>query len=97
MNRIHCWPPPPVSIACVLRIDPVVSTRPDGRVRQPLVSKDLRDKSLASVVAYPQGDIEMVTNDCEVFGNIQRALVLHRCSTALGSSGAPVMQLTQAG
>jgi hypothetical protein len=81
----------------VLRIDPAAAMRPDGRFRQPLVSKDLRTESLASVVSYPQGDIEGVANDCEVYGNIQAALVLHRCSTAPGSSGAPVMELTQVG
>ena len=86
-----------MSDVAVLRIDPAVTRRPDGNFRQPLVSKDLRDESLASVISYPQGDIEGVANDCEVYGNVLKALVLHRCSTAPGSSGAPVMELTQDG
>jgi hypothetical protein len=81
----------------VLRIDPALTKLPDGGFRQPLAVKDLRNKSLASVISYPQGDIEGVANDCEVYGNIQRTFVLHRCSTAPGSSGAPVMELTRDG
>jgi V8-like Glu-specific endopeptidase len=81
----------------VLRVDPAAARRPDGGTRQPLLLKDLRNKSLASVVSYPQGDIEGVASNCEVYGNIREALVLHRCSTAPGSSGAPVMELTGAG
>jgi hypothetical protein len=77
----------------VLRIDPAAARRLDGRFRQPLLVKDLRDESLASVISYPQGDIEGVANDCEVYGNVATEFVLHRCSTAPGSSGAPVIEL----
>ncbi len=81
----------------VLRIDPTATRRADGRLRQPLPLKDLSDESFASVISYPQGDIEGVANDCEVYGNLLKTLVPHRCSTAPGSSGAPVLELTEDG
>ena len=78
----------------VLRIDTGATQRGGGSLRRPLVLGDMRDESPdGSVISYPQGDVEGLSQ-CDVFGNVRETWVVHRCSTAPGSSGAPVLNLT---
>jgi V8-like Glu-specific endopeptidase len=60
--------------------------------RLPLALGSAGDAKLFSVIQHPQGDPQRVARDCVTQSGQQGSpLFLHRCATAPGSSGAPVV------
>jgi hypothetical protein len=77
----------------LLSVDAASIKLPSGSARPYVALDTTASGTLSTVVQHPQGDVQLVASDCAWSRESEAPLLSHKCSTAPGSSGSPILQL----